>query len=99
VQNGFGSELFSNKKNEGLEPTLSNDRLKMKGWNRHCQMINYKMMGWNRRCRMIGKKIRAGSDIVNSSSHFLMIGSQLCCQLCHVFIYSKLIAGIEKTPQ
>jgi hypothetical protein len=35
-------------------------------------------MGWNRRCRMIGKKMRAGSDIVDSSSHFPMIGAQLC---------------------
>jgi hypothetical protein len=60
-------------------------------------MIGEKLMGWHRRCRMIGKKIRAGSDIVDSSNHFPMIGAQLCCQLRHVFIYSKLIAGIEKT--
>jgi hypothetical protein len=32
---------------------LSNDRLKMKGWNQHCQMIGKKMKGWNRHCRMI----------------------------------------------
>jgi hypothetical protein len=28
---------------EGLEPALSDDWLKMKGWNRHCQMIGKKM--------------------------------------------------------
>jgi hypothetical protein len=27
---------------------------------------------------MIGKKMRAGSDIVDSLSHFPMIGAQLC---------------------
>ncbi len=27
---------------------------------------------------MISKKMRAGSDIVDSSSHFPMIGAQLC---------------------
>jgi hypothetical protein len=91
MKNGFGSELFSNKKNEGLEPTLSNNQLKMKGWNRHCRMIGKKMKGWNQHCRMIGfkkmgwnqrcqkisKKIRAGAGIVDSSSHFPMIGAQL----------------------
>jgi hypothetical protein len=46
---------------------------KMKGWNRHCRMIGLKMMGWNQRCRMIGKEKGAGSNIVDSSSHFPMI--------------------------
>ncbi len=30
---------------------------------------------------MIGKRKRAGSDIVDSLSHFPMIGAQLCLQL------------------
>jgi hypothetical protein len=51
--------------------------LKKRGWNRYCQMIGLKMMGWNRHCRMIGKKMGAGTDIVDSSSHFRMIGAQL----------------------
>ncbi len=41
-------------------------------------MIGLKMMGWNQHCRMIDKKLRAGTDIFNSSSHFPMIGAQLC---------------------
>jgi hypothetical protein len=35
------------------------------------------MRGLDRHCRMIGYKMRPGTDIVDSSSHFLMIGAQL----------------------
>jgi hypothetical protein len=51
-------------RNEGLDPTLSNDRLKMRGWKRYCRVIGYKM--------------RSGTDIVDLSNHFPMIGAQLC---------------------
>jgi hypothetical protein len=56
-------------KNEGLEPTLSNDWLKNEGL--EPTLLN----DW--------LKIRAGTDIVDSSSHFPTIGAQHCPQqLC-----------------
>jgi hypothetical protein len=50
-------------RNEGLDPTLSNDWLKMRGWKQCCRMISYKM--------------RSGTNIVNLLSHFPMISAQL----------------------
>ncbi len=41
-------ELLNNWfKNEELKLTLSNDRLKIRNWNRHCHMIGFKMRDWN----------------------------------------------------
>jgi hypothetical protein len=76
-------------RNEGLELTLSNDLLQNKGLepilmnyqfkNEQLERIlsndQFKIMGWNRNCRMIGKKMRAGTDMVDSLSHFPMIGA------------------------
>ncbi len=71
-------------KNEGLEPTLSNDLLKNEGLEMTLLNDWLKMGGWNWHCRMIGLQndglepmLRAGTDIVDSSSHFPMIGAQL----------------------
>jgi hypothetical protein len=52
-------------KNEGFEPRLSNDWLKNEGL--EPTLLNDRF-----------KKIKAGTDIVDSSSNFPMIGAQLC---------------------
>jgi hypothetical protein len=76
-------------RNEGLEPTLSNDLLQNKGLelillnyqfkNEQLEPIfsndRFKIMGWNRHCQLIGKKMRSGTDMVDSWSYFPMIGA------------------------
>jgi hypothetical protein len=68
---------------QGLEPTLSIYRLKVQGLEPTLSIHRLKIMDRNRQCRIIGQNIKARTDMVDLSGHFLMIGAKLCSYRYH----------------